>query len=114
MKNHILLLLISMFLITACNLKSPGIPSDKMNYVGRWKSLSMELVITKDGSVQYERIEGGTSKSVSGPLQKFIGNDFEVGALGITTTFKVTNPPHEEEGVWKMTVDGEELKRVEE
>ncbi|MCO4293632.1 hypothetical protein NF867_12220 [Solitalea sp. MAHUQ-68] len=111
MKSKILIVLFTI-LMSACNIKSPGIPKDKMNYVGRWESLSMKLVITKDGSVEYERMEGGSTKSVNGPLQKFAGNNFVVGALGITTTFVVSKPPHEESGTWKMTVDGEELQRT--
>jgi hypothetical protein len=34
-----------------------------------------------------------------------------VGALGINTIFVVSKPPHEENGVWKMTVDEVELTK---
>ncbi|POY35801.1 hypothetical protein C3K47_13700 [Solitalea longa] len=112
MKLKHIILFATLLLLISCNLKSPGVPKEKLNYVGRWESLSMKLVITKDGSVEYERVEAGTSKSANAPLQKFEGDNFVIGALGINTTFVVSKPPHEENGIWKMTVDGEELQRT--
>ena len=53
------------------------------------------------------------SKSIKGPLQKFEGNNFVVGALGINTTFVVSDPPHKDStGIWKMTMDGNELTKI--
>ena len=71
----------------------------------------MYLLILKDGSVEYKRLKGGMTTSVSGPLKEFRGNDFVVGFAFFTTTFVVSKPPSENNGVWKMTVDGVELIR---
>jgi len=69
----------------------------------------MSLLITQDGSVKYERLESGVSKSVSGPLQGFNGNNFDVGFGPLSTTFVVASPPHQDGESTKMTVDGVEL-----
>jgi hypothetical protein len=87
---------------------------DRLNYVGEWQSKEMRVLILADGTVAYERLKGGGTTSVNGPLKEFIGDDFVVGILFMTATFEVSEPPHEEDGVWKMTVDGVQLTRVSE
>ncbi len=89
-----------------------NIPKEKESYIGVWTSATIGLQITKDGKVNYKKVEGTTNTSINAPIQKFIGNNFEVGALGITTVFVVSKIPHEEEGVWKMTVDNVELTKI--
>jgi hypothetical protein len=71
----------------------------------------MSLQITRDGSVKYKRIQGGVTTSVSGPLQKFEGDDFYVGVAMLSTRFAVSKAPVQENGAWKMIVDGEQLTR---
>ncbi len=88
------------------------LPPDRANYEGRWQSTEMKLTITKDGRVDYKRMSGGTSTSVNGPIKEFIGDDFVVGVLFITTTFKVNKKPYQQDGRWKMVVDGVELTKV--
>ena len=98
---------------TSCGLKGIPVPQDKLDYVGYWKSSEMELSISKGGRVEYKRYSGGASKSISAPIQKFEGNNFVVGALGINTTFVVSVTPHQDStGIWKMTVDGVEVTRI--
>lgn len=58
-------------------------------------------------------MNGNVTTSVNGPLKEFVGDDFVVGVLFMTTTFNVSSPPAEIDGVWKMTVDGVELIRRE-
>jgi hypothetical protein len=88
------------------------IPEDRMDYVGEWRSKEMGLLILADGTVAYKRLKGGGTTSVNGPLKEFVGDDFVVGVLFMTTTFDVSEPPHEVDGMWKMTVDGVQLTRV--
>ena len=78
------------FLMCGCGIQ---VPADKAEYVGEWRSREMYLLITQDGSVKYERIKGGVTKSVSGPIRAFEGNNFIVGVPMITTTFVVSEPP---------------------
>lgn len=72
----------------------------------------MALLILADGTVAYKRLKGGGTTSVNGPLKEFQGDNFIVGFAFLTTTFKVTQAPHEIDGVWKMTVDGVSLTKV--
>ena len=90
------------------------VPADKAAYVGRWVSEAppMTLLILQEGRVEYERKEGSSSTSIQAPIQGFLGNDFEVGLGFMNTRFVVSEPPHQEDGVWKMTVDGVVLTRA--
>jgi len=87
------------------------VPPEQSAYVGEWGSPAMSLLITRDGSVKYKRIQGGVTTSVSGPLQKFEGDDFHVGMAMLSTRFKVSKAPIQENGAWTMVVDGEQLTR---
>ena len=104
-------LLASLFttLFIAC---AKPLPSDKASYTGEWKGGPVSLLITADGRVKYARKEGNLSKSLEAPLKEFKGDNFVVGVGFMSTEFVVTAPPHEEDGAWKMTVDGIELTRV--
>jgi hypothetical protein len=80
-------------------------------YLGTWKGGGVSLSISSDRSVQYEKKTSGSSKSVNAPVTRFTKDEFDVGAFGMTTTFKIDKPPHEDAGTWKMTIDGVELTR---
>jgi hypothetical protein len=96
-------------LLAAC---AKPLPPDKLAYAGQWRSTTMNLMITESGNVNYRRVDGHTSTSVNGPLQAFQGSNFVVGVGPVKTTFVVALPPHEDGGLWKMTVDGVELIKV--
>ena len=108
MNKYLPIFLITL-LLTAC---AEQLPEGKLNYSGEWRSKEMALLILEDGSVSYKRLKNGVTTSVNGPLKKFVGDDFIVGVFFLTTTFDVSEPPHEENGVWKMTVDGVKLTKV--
>lgn len=108
MRRHILTLL-ALLLLTGC---AKPLPPDKKSYAGEWQSPTMGLLITPDGRVIYKRLVGTNgSKSIDGPIQAFEGDNFVVGVGPIKTTFVVSAPPHEDDGRWKMTVDGIEFTR---
>lgn len=96
-------------LLQGCGIQ---VPADKAEYVGEWQSPQMYLLITQDGSVKYQRIKGGVTKSVSGPIRAFEGNNLIVGVPMITTTFVVSEPPHLDNTQWKMVVDGVTLVKT--
>jgi hypothetical protein len=103
-----------LFILCSCGLKGIKIPEDKLNYVGLWRSSEIKLYIGNNGSVEYEKNRGNSNVTINAPIRKFEGNNFVVGALGINTTFVVSETPHKDStGVWKMTVDGNELTRQE-
>ncbi len=110
MRNLKLSLLIFLgLLLTGCGIE---VPPAKSAYVGQWESDGMTLLITQDGSVSYKRLKEGASTKINAPLKAFHDDDFDVGIGPMTTTFKVSSPPREVDGLWKMTVDGVELTRV--
>ncbi|MGD9044617.1 MAG: hypothetical protein PVG06_12935 [Desulfobacterales bacterium] len=96
--------------LSGCN--SIPIPEEKKDYVGTWVGVGFHLTITDDGAVNYRRVKGRNTKTVTGPVKSFNGDDFVVGVLFITTTFKVQHPPYMEGNEWLMVVDGVELKKV--
>lgn len=87
------------------------LPADKVAYAGDWRAENMRLLITKDGHVQYVRLDGSKKTTLNAPIQGFDGNNFSVGVGMFSTTFVVSKPPHQDGAVWKMTVDGVELVR---
>jgi hypothetical protein len=107
--RHFFLALALVVALAGC---AKPVPVDKFHYVGEWKASGMYLLITQDGSVQYERIKSGAKTKVTGPIQKYDGDDFSVGIGFMSTTFVVSKPPYQVSGVWKMVVDGIELTKV--
>jgi len=101
--------LLATFALAACGVP---VPPDRSAYVGEWRAPQMTMQITQDGHVEYERHEGAMSKSLSGPLQGFVGDSFKVGVGPISTTFNVTAPPHVDDGKTVMTVDGVQLQKL--
>ncbi len=98
-----------LILLAACGI---DVPPEKSAYVGQWEADGMTLLISRDGRVSYQRFRKGASTRINAPLKAFHGDDFDVGIGPMTTTFQVSSPPRETEGVWKMTVDGVELTRI--
>ncbi len=97
-----------LLLLASCGI---AVPADRRDYVGAWRGPGMTLEITAGGHVEYQRRRGAATTSVSAPLQSFAGDDFVVGAMGITTTFHVQHRPHLDGTEWKMMVDSVELTR---
>lgn len=108
MRKPIIALATLCLLLAAC---AKPLPPDKAAYAGEWDAPTMTLLITSRGSVRYKRVEGNRSTSINAPLKAFVGDDFVIGVGPANTTFKVSVPPHQEHGQWKMTVDGVELTR---
>jgi hypothetical protein len=87
-----------------------AISTTKKDYVGDWTAPGITLSISPTGTVAYEKKTGSTSKKVNGPIKTFHGDNIDVFAL-ITVTLEVQRAPHEDGGVWKMTVENDELTR---
>lgn len=100
------------FLLSCGGIKGISIPNDKKDYIGSWRSSEISLVIYDNGNVSYLKQKGSSKTEINAPIQKFEGNNFIVGIMGMNTTFVVSDLPHQDSlGVWKMTVDGVELYR---
>ncbi|MGL6289948.1 MAG: hypothetical protein ACRC2H_04600 [Silanimonas sp.] len=102
-------LLLLLALLIGC---AQPLPPDRGDYVGEWRGKGVVLLITADGMVVHERKADGSSVSLNAPIKRFDGDDFEVGIGPMVTRFDVTEPPAEVDGDWRMTVDGRELRRV--
>ncbi len=87
LRVFLLIFFMAPFFLYGCGIQ---VPADKVQYVGEWQSPEMYLLITQDGSVKYKRIKGGMTKSVSGPLRGFEGDNFIVGLPAVSTTFVVS------------------------
>jgi hypothetical protein len=83
----------------------------KQDFRGTWTAPGRTLVIHENDHVEWESKDGGKSKSVNAPITRFAREEFEIGVFGISTTFRIDTPPHDDGGVWKMTIDGVELTR---
>ena len=88
------------------------LPPDKADYAGSWQGSGVMLQIAADGRVEYQRVEGSQTRSVSGPIKEFQGDSFSVGIGALSTLFEVSSKPSESQGTWRMTVDGIQLTRV--
>lgn len=95
--------------LSACGQPVPG---DRSAYVGEWRSQTMSLLLTQDGSVHYKRVRGSTTTSIEAPLRRFEGDNLVVGLPFFSTIFEVSKPPYQDAQTWKMVVDGVELTRA--
>lgn len=88
------------------------VPTAKLAYVGKWEGAGMAFKIDADGTVAYWHKKDKKTVHMEAPLRQFIGDNFEVGFGPMTTTFVVSQPPHQDAGQWKMVVDGVELVKA--
>lgn len=104
--------LLGLFFTVALAACGKPVPADKQAYVGTWESTTTFLLIDASGRVVYKhKPSPSTSKSLDAPIKAYEGDDFIVGVGPLTTRFVVAAPPHQVDGSWKMTVDGQELTR---
>jgi hypothetical protein len=79
-----------LLLLAACG---QPVPQEKAAYVGEWRSKTMALLLTQDGTVAYKRVKGGTTTSLNGPLRRFEGDNFVVGVPILNTTSTARSSP---------------------
>jgi len=82
-----------------------------MGYVGTWVGGPVTLIISADGMLDYKRKNGATSTTLSAPIQQWGEGSLVAGVGPMTRTFIISETPHQDGGVWKMTVDGQPLTR---
>jgi hypothetical protein len=100
-------------LLAATSLVGCGtpLPPDRAAYAGEWRGTGVTLSISREGSLFFEKVAGGSRYKIKGPIQGFKGDNISVGVLFITSTIDVSQPPIETNGVWTMTVEGVEVTR---
>ncbi|MCA9654414.1 MAG: hypothetical protein KC501_31135 [Myxococcales bacterium] len=107
-----MILLTAVLSASACS--GEPLSAEHAQFAGRWVGPGVDLEILPEGHVHWVRVEGKSRVEIEGPLQGWIDGDFVVGVMVVKTRFDVTEPPHEVDGGWVMTVDGVQLTRVEE
>ena len=116
--------------LAGCLQSASPVPQEKAGYVGVWergqypldsfdefRSTYVFLHITQDGHVVYARFrktENSQSCTSVGrsTLKSLTDEQIDIEILWLfTMSFEVNEPPHEADGEWEMTVDGNELTR---
>ena len=110
--RFVLVLVAAGFICLTAGCNSIPVPEEKRSYVGTWEGVGFHLTISEDGGIDYRRVKGNATTTITGPLKSFSGDDLVVGVLFITTTFEVQHPPYLDGDDWFMVVDGVELKKV--
>jgi hypothetical protein len=91
------------------------VPQARIAYVGEWRGEKdgekILLEIKADGYISYMRRSANARTTINAPIKRFDGDNFVVGFGPFNTTFVVSKAPHLDGAVWKMTVDGVELRR---
>ena len=127
--KHLSLTLI-VLLLTGCGQEPMPLPSGKSDFAGVWQlgeypagtladfeGRYIYLEINPEGNVVYAEFwrSGMTTSCTSigsSPIKTFTDQQFEVSVMWvITMTYVINAPPHEDNGEWKMSVDGHELTR---
>jgi len=101
---------VSAVLLAGC---AKPLPPEKLSYIGEWREPTMYLLITADGSLHYKRVKGSTTTTINAPVKEFQGNNIVVGIGPFSTTFVVSETPHQDGQSWIMVVDGVRLVRAE-
>ncbi len=103
-----LFLVLWLLALSGCARSAPEMRSD---YVGHWRGENVKLSIFADGRIAYERDNEGGKTRINAPVTEFKGDDIVVGIWFLTTTFVVSEAPHQVDGQWRMVVDGVRLTR---
>ena len=79
------------------------VPPDKVEYVGLWVAPDRYISIFATGRLEYrKKLSLGMHNRVASHFT-FEGNTLDTGMLA---SFVIDEPPYEENGQWKMLMDG--------
>lgn len=90
----------------------PGAPLEVSAIAGRWRADGIQLDITEEGVITYERSIGGDFKLNGVSVTNVSTTGFDAGAFGLTTHFVIDTPPTTTGSVTTMSVDGRVLKKL--
>lgn len=92
---------------------SSGTALPAPEFVGDWSAPGVNLSLTADGQIAWRKVdEDGSAHSVIAPLRSFSAKRFSAGFWLFSSSFKIDKPPVRDGAVWRMTVDGVELIRL--
>lgn len=97
-------------LLAAC---SSGTALPAPEFVGDWSAPGVNLSLSADGQIAWRKVdEDDSAHSVIAPLRSFSPKKFSAGFWLFSSSFHVDKPPVRDGAVWRMTVDGVELIRL--
>ncbi|RFA30525.1 hypothetical protein CAI21_05620 [Alkalilimnicola ehrlichii] len=91
---------------------SNDLPPEKMEYVGLWRNHDTSILITEGGRLEYESKRGSVQRSLSAPIKTFTETSIEAGFLFFGSEFAIDRGPQENDGVWTIVIDGNELYKA--
>ena len=80
-------------------------------YIGDWASDTTTLLIGRDRSVHYKKKNGNSTKSIDGTLKAIENGNIVIKVAFVDMKLKIDAEPEEEESIWEMTVEGDELTK---
>ena len=96
------LLIILVVMLTGCVDKTPLSDENKV-YAGKWVANDGTWIqVYNDGGGSFEQ----SNSNVKGGSANIADNKLTIGLMGINATFSIDKPPYEEDGKWKMELDG--------
>ena len=107
-----LLAALALSLTLACGVMD-GVAPSNADMVGEWTAVdgSAYLHVSPEGFINYRRQRGAQHTELNLPAKQWADASFTVGALGMTTDFRIDAAPELIDGVWHLTVDGLEYTR---
>lgn len=109
MKKSIVLSSVLLFVL-AC--KGQPVPENKKSYVGTWIGDGINLTISSDGGLSYQKVRSAGRTSVNGPIQEFADREIRAGIWIFSAKFRIDQEPTLVDGKWTMEVDGEKLTKL--
>ncbi|WP_111858955.1 hypothetical protein [Acinetobacter sp. CFCC 10889] len=115
-------MLSSCIVLTACSKNSPLLENNK-DYIGEWKNESSTLNIAQDGKVKFaehiksERknassdMKSSTISNINAPLTEFNTQYFQIGQGDLSKQFKINKAPFQQDGQWRVVLNGEVYMR---
>lgn len=112
-RNPIVLVLLVVLAVLATLdhflVRSPPVPAE---YVGIWASGPTRLEIRADGGVEYRTGDGFVSRVTGGRLTRIEPDELTYRVMYIPRRLRLDAAPHPRDDMWAMTVEGQELWRM--
>ncbi|MBL8022559.1 MAG: hypothetical protein JNM27_22970 [Leptospirales bacterium] len=105
-------ILLSSLLLVVLACKGQPVPENKKSYVGTWLGDGINLTISSDGGLSYQKVRSAGRTSVNGPIQEFSDKEIRAGIWIFSAKFRIDQEPTLVDGKWTMEVDGEKLTKL--
>lgn len=93
--------------LTFAGCESTPVPADKQEFIGLWVASDRFISVFANGRIEYkEKLRLGFHNRVESGAE-FKGNKIEA----MLSEYTIDEPPHQVDGVWRMTMDGVEYVR---